>query len=95
LKRAAGGCTAGERAVIADVHPGSAPIGLALGQHRHRRVVTVQALGRQHMGLDQRVQRCERDGAGTHLVGQRRQAELDGLTGVAILHPVSRRLELI
>jgi hypothetical protein len=50
----------------------------------------VQAFGRQHMGLDQRVQRRERDGTRPHLVGQRRQAELDALAGVALGLPVER-----
>jgi hypothetical protein len=41
--------------------------------------ITVQAFGGQHMGFDQRMEWREREGAGTHLVGERRQAELDAL----------------
>ena len=83
-------CATGEGTVVADIHPEPALVGLALGQHRYRRVVTVQAFGRQHMGLDQPVQRCEHDGTRANLVGQRRQAELDALTGVALGLAVER-----
>ena len=61
-----------ERRVVADIDPGPPGGGLALGQHRHRRVVTVQALRRQHMRRDQIVQRPQRHRAGADLVGQRR-----------------------
>ena len=83
-------CVAGERAVVADIHPKPALVGLAPGQHRHRRVVAVQAFGRQHMGLDQRVQGRECNGTRAYLVGQRREAELDALTGIALGLPVER-----
>ena len=58
-------CAAGEGAVVADIDPEPAGVGLALGQHRHRGVVAVQPLGRQHMGGDQRraaarARRCRR-----------------------------------
>ena len=47
----------GERCVVAHIGPGPRGVGLALGQHRHRRVVTVHTLRRQHMRRDQLVQR--------------------------------------
>jgi hypothetical protein len=46
LEQRRGRCAAGERAVIADINPKTAFVGLAPGQHRHRRVVAVQAFGR-------------------------------------------------
>ena len=42
------------------------------------------------MRFDQRVQRAQRRGAGAHLVGQRRQAQLDALAGIALALPVQR-----
>ena len=45
-------------------------VGLALCQHRHRRVIAVQTIRRQRMGRDQVVQGLQRHGAGADLVGQ-------------------------
>jgi hypothetical protein len=42
------------------------------------------------MGLDQRVQGRECNGTRAHLVGQRREAELDALTGIALGLPIER-----
>jgi hypothetical protein len=42
------------------------------------------------MGLDQGMQRRQRGCAGADLVGQRRQAEIDALSGVAFGLPVQR-----
>jgi hypothetical protein len=42
------------------------------------------------MGFDQCMQRTQRRGAGAHLVGQRRQAQRDALTRVALALPVQR-----
>jgi len=44
---------------------------LAFRQDRHICVVAVQALGTEHMRLDQCVQRLQRARAGTDQVGQR------------------------
>jgi len=57
-------------AVVAHVGPASAGDRFALGQYRHRRVVAVQALGRQHMGHQPLVQRPQHAAAGADLVGQ-------------------------
>jgi hypothetical protein len=62
---------AAERPVVPDVGPDPAGRRLALGQDRHGRVVGVQPLGRQHMRLDQAVERCESRRAGPDLVGER------------------------
>ena len=42
----------GEGAVVAHIDPESAGVGLALGQDRHGRIVAMQSLGGQDMGLD-------------------------------------------
>ena len=62
---------------------------LALRQDRHRGVVAMQPLGRQHMGFDQCKSGCK-TGAGANLVGQRRDAEIDPLAGIALALPVQR-----
>ena len=80
----------GERRIVAHIDPGPRRVGLALGQHRHGRVVAVQTRSRQHVGRNQVVQRLQRHRAGTHLVGQRRQAEIDALSRVAIPLPVQQ-----
>jgi hypothetical protein len=51
-------------------------------------VVTVQALGTEHMCLDQGVQWLQHGRAGADKVGQRRQAEIDAFTGIALALPV-------
>ena len=79
---------AGERHVVANVDPGPPGIGLALGQHRHGRIVAVQTLRSHHVGLDKLVQRLRCYGARTHLVGQGRDAEIDPFPGVAVPLPV-------
>ena len=50
----------------------------------------MQPFGRKHVSLDQRMQRTQRRGASAHLVGERRQAQLDALAGVALALPVQR-----
>ena len=79
-----------ERRVVAHIDPGPRGVGLALGQHRHGRVVAVQTRSRQHVGRNQVVQRPQRHRTRAHLVGQRRQAEIDALSRVAIPLPVER-----
>ena len=81
-----------EGRVVAHIDPGPRRVGLALGQHRHRRVVTVQTFCRQYVGLDQLVQRLQRHGTGPHLVGQCRQAQIDALSRVAVPLPVQRQV---
>ena len=81
---------AGERPVIADVDPQSGGIGLALGHDRHGRIVAVQSLGGQDMGLDQPVERHQREGGGADLVGERRDAERHAFAGEALGLAVER-----
>jgi len=79
-----------ERPVVADIDPGPAFVGLAFGKHRHRRVVAMQAFGRQHMGRNEVVQRAQRHRAGAHLVGQGGQAEVDAFARIAVALAVQR-----
>ena len=83
-------CRAGERPVVADIGPQPPGDGLAFGQHRHGRVVAVQALGGQHMAADQLDQRRQAGGAGADPIGQGRDVELDALAGIALALPVER-----
>ena len=50
----------------------------------------MQTLRRHDMGFDQVVQRLQRKRAGAHLVGQRRQAEIDAFARVAVALAVQR-----
>jgi hypothetical protein len=81
---------AAERAVIADIGPDTSGIRFALGQDRHRSVITVEPLSRQDVGFDEGMERSKRRRAGTDLVRQRRHAEVDTLAGEAIALPVQR-----
>ena len=75
---------AAERGVVSHIGPQSAHIGLALGQDRNGRVVAVQALGGQDMGLDALDQRRQDRGHAADLVGQGREAERYALAGIAL-----------
>jgi hypothetical protein len=55
---------AAERPVVADVSPDAASFSLAFRQDRNRRVIAVQALSRQKVAFDQRVQGPQGRGAG-------------------------------
>ena len=75
-------CLAAERTVVSDVCLDMPGDRLPLGQNRHGRVVGVQPLGRQHMGLDQSVQRLQDGRTGADLVGERRDAQVDAFAPV-------------
>ena len=81
---------AAERAVVADVGPTSCRDGLALGQHRHRRVVAVQPPRGQDVGDEALMNRLKGSAAGTDLVGERRQAQRHALASVAFGLAVER-----
>src|SRR5271156_7231016 len=76
--------------VVADIHPHPTGHRLSLGEDGNRRVVAMQPLGGQDMALDQSVQRTQRRGASADLIGERRQAEVDPFTGVALALPAER-----
>ena len=75
---------AAEGPVVAGIDPTSTGVGLALGEHRHGRVVAVQALGGQDMGLEAFEDRPQNVDAGADLVCERRQAQRDAFPGVAL-----------
>jgi hypothetical protein len=73
-----------EWTIVAHVDPGPSGRGLPLGEHRHRGLVAMHALAGEHVCTDQIEQRLEQRRATAHLVGERRQAQLDALAGVAL-----------
>ena len=81
---------AAERPVVADIDPDSPGHRLSRGEDGNRRVVAMQPPGGQDMALDQSVQRTQSGGACAHLIGERRQAEVDPFAGVALALPVQR-----
>jgi hypothetical protein len=46
-----------------------------LGQHRHRRLVAVNALAGKYVGAKELVERTQKHGAAADLISQRRDAE--------------------
>ena len=81
---------AAERLIVADVDPEPAGVGLAFGQHRHGRVVAVQALGGHDMGLDQAPKRIERRRDRANGVGHGGERDRRALERVALGLPVQR-----
>ena len=65
-------CGTAERSIVADIGPTSPGIGLALGQHRHGRVVAMQPLAGEDMSFDALDDRIQHKAGGTHLIGQGR-----------------------
>jgi len=63
---------AAERLVVANIGPQSPGVGFALRQHRHGRVIPVQALGRHDVGLDEASKRIEGCADGADRVGHGR-----------------------
>lgn len=57
---------------------------LALRENRNRGVVTVQALGGEHVRFDALQKRRQHRAAGADLVGERRQGKRDTLAGIAL-----------
>ena len=81
---------AAERPVVADVSPDAASFGLAFRQDRNRGVIAVQALSRQNVAFDQRVQGPQGGGAGADLVSERRQAQLHAFASVTLALAIQR-----
>ena len=50
----------------------------------------MQSLGGKDMGLDQRMDWLQGRSTRADLIGKRRQAEVDALTGIALTLPVER-----
>ncbi len=70
-----------------DPLPGPGP---SFRQDRHGRIVTVQPAGGHDVTLEPRVQRRQRRGVSTDLVGQSREADVHAYAGVALGLPVQR-----
>ena len=81
---------AAKRPVVAHIDPASPGVGFALGQHRHGRVVPMQALGRHDMGFDKAPERIERRADRPHRVGHGRQRDRHAFQGVALGLTVQR-----
>src|SRR3954447_18043823 len=77
-------CAAVKGSVVANIRTDTARRGFALGEYRHRGVVTMQTLGRQNVGFDKSMQRLQNRRAGAHLVGQGGDAEFNALPRVAL-----------
>ena len=81
-----------ERPVVPDIAPQPRDLRLLLGQHRHRGVVAVQALGREDVGPDLQHQRHQAGGRRTYPVRQRGDVELDPFAGVDRTLPGERQM---
>ena len=81
---------AAERTIVSDVGPNPPGTGLHLGEHRHGRVIAMDALGGEDMRLDQFVQRHQRGGTGADVIRHGRDRELDPLAGILLALSVER-----
>jgi hypothetical protein len=79
-----------ERPIVTHVNPETTGDGLSPGQNRHCGIVSMDAFGSQHVGMDQGHQRRQRRRAGTHPIGQRRYAKIDALAGKPLALAVER-----
>jgi len=70
--------------VVPDINPASPRVGLALGQHRHGRIVAMKPLGRHDIGFDQAKQRIKHRADRSHGVCHRRQRDRHTFEGVAL-----------
>ena len=76
--------------IVPHIGPTSADGGLALGQHRHSRVVGMEPLAGKDMSLDAREDWLHHGANRAHLVGQGRQAQRHALAGIAFGLAVQR-----
>jgi len=81
---------AAEGPVVAHINPGPSGHRLALGQHRHRRVIAMNAAAGKDMGANKVVERAQHYGTAADLIGQRRQAQIHALPRIALCLPVER-----
>ncbi|SEF12761.1 hypothetical protein SAMN05444161_8822 [Rhizobiales bacterium GAS191] len=85
-----GRCAPAEGTVVADIGPDPPRPGLHLRQHRHGGVVAVNALGGEDVFLDELVERPQHSRAGTHMIRERRDRELDPLARIVLALAVER-----
>ncbi len=78
--------------IVAHVGPEPAGDGLALGQHRHGGVITVDPRSGQHVGTDQRHQRRQRGRAGADPVAHGGDIEVDVLTRIRLTLTIAGEL---
>ena len=83
---------AAERPIVAHVSPQPSGVGLAICQHRDGRVIAVHPVTDKGVRLDQAIERHERRGASTDLIGLGLKAELDTLASIAIPLTVKGRV---
>ena len=86
---------AAERRIVADIRPQSAGHAFILGQHRHRRVVGMNALGGENVLFDLVNKRLQRGTACANPIGERRDIEIDAVVGVDLALPVQRQMRAI
>ena len=84
------GVQAAEWSVVSHINPTSRGIALAQCQHRHGRVITVQAFGRQDVGFDELQQRFHDCASRAHRIRQGGQADRHALTAIPLGLPVQR-----
>ena len=73
-----------KRPVVPDVDPAPSRVGLSLGQHRHRRIIGMKALGRHDMGFDQAQQGIKRRTDRSHGIGHGRQRDRHAFERIAL-----------
>jgi hypothetical protein len=83
-------CSSSKRAIVARVNPAASGHGLALGKHRHGRIVPVQPFGGEDMRLDATQDGLQHSAGGADLVGERRQAQGHTFACIAFGLPVQR-----
>jgi hypothetical protein len=77
-----------ERPVVAHMDPDPSRSGLALGENRDRRVVAVHALAGEDVRADEVIEGAKEHRTAADLIGQRRDAQINTLAGIALRLPV-------
>ena len=75
---------------VAYISPQSPGPAFHFGKHRHRGVVAMNALGGEHMRLDEFIKRQQNRRAGPHMIRQGRDRQLDALTRVVLALSIER-----
>src|SRR5579859_362247 len=84
---------AAERTVVANVGPDATCDGLELCQHRHRRVIRMNALCAQNIVANGLNDRVERDHTGADPIGKRRLIDLHALARVSLALAIERQMQ--
>jgi hypothetical protein len=94
-ERSRGRIVSGERPIVAHIGPQATGARLALGQHRHRRIVGMDALSCKDVRLDRLDQRPQGRSRGTDPVRERGDIQRDAFMGVGRALPVERQMQSI